>query len=97
MGKSEYTGNTCLIVFELQIKGEKIYLGAIVDEVLSVIEIMKRDVEPPPNIGNSYKSEFIYGMVKSDDKFIMLMDMHQVISENDMDSINQKKQENITE
>jgi purine-binding chemotaxis protein CheW len=80
LAETEYTSNTCIVVMDLQLEGETVHIGAIVDEVLSVIEIGEDQIEPPPSIGNQYRSEFIYGMAKVDEEFIMLLDMHKVLS-----------------
>lgn len=87
MEEKAYTSNTCIIVMDLELHGETVDIGAIVDDVLSVVEIDKSQVEPPPGIGSKYKSEFIYGMAKVNEEFIMLIDMQKVISIDEMSQI----------
>jgi purine-binding chemotaxis protein CheW len=82
--ESQYTHNTCIIVMDLESGEEIIHLGAIVDEVVSVIEIEGGQIEPPPELGNSYKSDFITGMAKVDEQFIMLLDMQKVLANNEI-------------
>lgn len=89
MTATEYTDKTCIVVMELEMDSENVFVGALVDEVVAVLEIEEKHVEPPPSIGSKYKSEFIYGMAKSDDKFIMLLDMEKVFS--DMEIIQLKE------
>lgn len=81
---TEYTVNTCIIVSEIQMDGESIHVGALVDSVQEVLEIEKDQIQPPPSIGSKYKSEFIKGMLKIDDDFIMLLDMDKVFSSDDL-------------
>jgi len=90
MPETEYTNNTCIIVMDIENGNDTIHIGAIVDEVVSVIEIEENQIEPPPSIGNKYKSEFIYGMAKVDDNFIMLIDMQKVISADELTEITDK-------
>jgi len=90
MEETEYTDNTCIIVMDLEMDGKTINIGTIVDGVLSVVEIDDSQVEPPPNIGSKFKSEFIYGMAKVDEDFIMLIDMQKVISADEMTEITNK-------
>ena len=85
-----YTNNTCIIVMDLDLDGDTVHIGTIVDEVLSVTEIEEGQIEPPPSIGNQYKSEFIYGMAKVDDNFVMLLDMQKVLSSAEMTEIYSK-------
>ncbi len=88
--ETEYTSNTCIIVMDLDLDGDTVHIGAIVDEVLSVIEIEENQIEPPPSIGNQYKSEFIYGMAKVEENFVMLLDMQKVLSSEEMADISDK-------
>ncbi len=78
--ETEYTNNTCIVVMDLDMDGDTVHIGAIVDEVLSVIEIEDNQVEPPPSIGSKYQSEFIYGMAKVEEDFVMLLDMQKVLN-----------------
>jgi purine-binding chemotaxis protein CheW len=92
MPEKEYTNNTCIIVMDLDMEGETTYLGTIVDEVLSVHEIEEKQIEPPPSIGNEYKSEFIYGMAKVEENFIMLLDMQKVLSVDELHEVIEKSE-----
>lgn len=55
-------------------------VGALVDYVQEVLELEKQDIQPPPSIGSKYQSEFIFGMSKIGEEFIMLLDMDKVFS-----------------
>jgi purine-binding chemotaxis protein CheW len=88
--ETEYTSNTCIVVMDLQLEGEELHIGTIVDEVLSVTEIAKSQMQPPPSIGNKYKSEFIYGMANLEEDFVMLLDMKKVLSTGEMSEIAEK-------
>jgi purine-binding chemotaxis protein CheW len=91
--ETEYTNNTCIVVMDLDLDGDTVHIGAIVDEVLSVIEIEQDQIEPPPSIGNKYKSEFIFGMAKVQEEFVMLLDMQKVLNSDEMAEITQATQE----
>jgi purine-binding chemotaxis protein CheW len=91
--ETEYTNNTCIVVMDLDLNGDTLHIGAIVDEVLSVIEIEQDQIEPPPSIGNKYKSEFIFGMAKVQEEFVMLLDMQKVLDSDEMAEITQATQE----
>jgi purine-binding chemotaxis protein CheW len=94
LAETEYTNNTCIVVMDLDIDDDTIHIGAIVDEVVSVIEIEDHQVEPPPSIGNKYQSEFIYGMAKVEDEFIMLLDMKKVLSSEEIADLAGQTQQN---
>lgn len=76
--------NTCIIVLEVR-KGEKVVeTGIIVDSVQSVIEIQQAEIKDPPSIGFEVNSDFIRGMYEQDNKFIMLLDIDNVFSIEDV-------------
>lgn len=74
------TVNTCIIVMNLELEGQPITIGAIVDEVQEVMEIEDANIQAAPSVGSKYKTEFIEGMVKKNDLFIMLLNLDMVFS-----------------
>mgnify|MGYP006280720841 CR=1 FL=1 len=80
MTPTEFTANTCIVVMEVEVNGEYVQVGTLVDSVQEVLEISDDQIQPPPSIGNKYKSEFISGMAKLDEHFIMMLDMDHVFS-----------------
>jgi len=93
MTPTEYTTNTCIVVMEVELDNDMVQVGALVDAVQAVLEIDDSQIQPPPSIGSKYKSEFIYGMVKVDEKFIMLLDMEKVFSSDEIVSLQEKTTE----
>ena len=81
MSATQYTEKTCIKVMELQLDNNKVFIGALVDEVVAVIELEGKQIEPPPSIGSKYKAEFIYGMATKDENFIMLLDMERIFTD----------------
>lgn len=84
MSETEYTDKTCIIVMELMFEGETVFIGALVDEVKAVLEIEESEIQPPPNIGNQYRSEFITGIVNVNNDFVMILDMDQLFSSEEL-------------
>lgn len=91
------TKSTCIVVMEVDIYGETVLVGTLVDDVQAVLEIDKAGIQPPPSIGSKYKSEFIYGMAKQEDDFIMLLDMDKILSADEILDIQEKTQEGEVE
>jgi purine-binding chemotaxis protein CheW len=84
MPETEYTANTCILVLDIEMNGETVHVGALVDSVQEVIEIDDAQIQPPPSIGSKYKSEFIEGMAKINDEFIMLLHMDLIFSSSEL-------------
>ena len=68
---------------------DSLHVGALVDSVQEVLEITNDNIQPPPNIGSKYQSEFIYGVAKNNEEFIMLLDMDKVFSSDEILSLKQ--------
>ncbi|MFO0752223.1 MAG: chemotaxis protein CheW [Thermodesulfovibrionales bacterium] len=84
MTKTEKTVNTCIIIVEIALDGDTTVLGALADSVQEVIELEPGQIEPPPRIGTRLKTEFIRGMGKRDDTFIIILDIDKVFSADEL-------------
>jgi purine-binding chemotaxis protein CheW len=71
---------TCIIIMDAQIDGEAVVMGIVVDKVLQVIEIPEHNIEPAPALGATIRTDFIKGMGKLDNNFIIILDIVQVLS-----------------
>ena len=74
------TVNTRILVLELEIDGESAVIGGLADSVHEVIELEPGQINPPPTIAMRWRSEFIQGMGKRGDEFIILLDINAVFS-----------------
>jgi purine-binding chemotaxis protein CheW len=81
---TEKTVNTCIIVVEVDLDGEQTIIGALVDSVQEVFELEPDQIEPAPRIGTHLKTEFIRGMGKKDDHFIILLNIDKVFTSEDL-------------
>jgi purine-binding chemotaxis protein CheW len=84
MTRTEQSVNTCIIVLEIDFEGETTILGALADSVQEVIELEPDQIEPAPKIGTQLKTEFIKGIGKRDNEFIMILDIDRVFSAEDL-------------
>ncbi|MFA7419490.1 MAG: chemotaxis protein CheW [Melioribacteraceae bacterium] len=87
MVKTERTVNTCIVVVEVILNDEKTILGALVDSVQEVFEIEPENIEPAPKIGTKLKTEFIKGMGKREDKFIIILDIDKVFTNEELELV----------
>lgn len=74
------TVNSCIVVMSITIESQSIVLGAVVDGVQEVMEIEAENMQAAPTVGTKYRTEFIEGMVKLDDQFIMILNLDLVFS-----------------
>ena len=80
MQETAQTVNTCIIVVEVQMDGENIVLGALADSVQEVIEMEPSQIEAAPHIGTHLNTEFLRGMGKHNEGFVMILDIDKVFS-----------------
>lgn len=85
---TEFTTNTCILVLELVLDEETVKLGGLVDSVQEVLEIEDKDILPAPNIGQKFRSEFIEGMYKTENTFVMILDIEKIFTETELSSLN---------
>ena len=77
---AQYTKGTCVIVIE----GSCGQVGIIVDAVNAVFELNANQIEPTPTLGDESKLAFITGMGKVDDHVIILLDVVEALSKDQL-------------
>jgi purine-binding chemotaxis protein CheW len=80
----ERTRDTCIIVMEIEVDGERTVVGTLVDSVREVLDLNAENLEPPPRIGTRLKTEFIKAMGKLDGDFLIILDIDRVFSTNEL-------------
>jgi purine-binding chemotaxis protein CheW len=65
---------TCIVIFDSTRDGERVELGLMVDAVSEVIEIAPTQIEPPPNFGTNLRRDFIQGMGKVANRFVIILE-----------------------
>jgi purine-binding chemotaxis protein CheW len=77
---TEKTIDTCVVILEVEVDGERTVLGALVDSVQEVIELDPGNVIPPPSMGNRIDTTVLRGVGKRDDQFVMILDLDRVLA-----------------
>lgn len=74
------TVNSRIVVLELELDGETTVVGGIADSVHEVIELEAGQINPPPRIAMRWRTEFIRGMGRRGDEFIIILDINRVFA-----------------
>jgi purine-binding chemotaxis protein CheW len=78
------TGRTCIVIVEVktEIEGEHLVtdVGVVVDQVSEVVNILTQDIMPPPAFGAKIRTDFIDGMGKVNDKFVIILEVTKVLN-----------------
>ncbi|HAE22530.1 MAG TPA: chemotaxis protein CheW [Spirochaetaceae bacterium] len=76
--------DSAIIVTEISREGEaSLVIGALTDEVHEVIELDEGSLEPAPRFGGRIDSSFIKNIGKKDDRFVVILDIDRVFSEDE--------------
>ena len=93
MPPQERTVDTCVIVVEISIDDEATVLGALVDSVQEVFELEPTHIEAAPRIGTKLRTEFILGMGKREEQFVIILDIDKVFSSEELEMVQGMKTE----
>jgi purine-binding chemotaxis protein CheW len=81
------TVHTRIIVIELELDGETTVVGGVADSVHEVIELEPGQINPPPRIAMRWRTELINGMGRRGDDFLIILDIQQVFSLQDLAAV----------
>lgn len=84
---SANTKRTCIVIVETHADGDTQDIGVVVDQVNAAIEIAPGDIEPPPAFGANIRTEFISGMGKVADRFVIILNSDQLLSLQELETI----------
>ena len=78
--KTDVAKRTCVVILEVQFENEGMEIGVVVDAVNEVLDISPENIESAPNFGVNIRTDFIHGMGKVDEKFVVLLNVDHVLS-----------------
>jgi purine-binding chemotaxis protein CheW len=87
MNITESTVNTCVIIVEIRIGDEPTIIGALADSVQEVIDMDPSTIQPAPKIGTKLNTDFIKGMGKRDEKFVIILDIERIFSTDELAAV----------
>lgn len=87
MPPAEKTVDTCIIIVEVEIDGAKTTVGILADSVKEVVEFDSGSIEDAPTIGLNLNIDFIQGMAKKDNDFVIILDIDKVFSAEEIKEI----------
>ena len=81
MADVEDTVDTSIIVMDVGDGEKRMTVGCLADSVEEVVDIPPDSVEPPPSFGTKVDTEFIDGIAKRDEQFIIVLDINRVFDD----------------
>ena len=87
MPATEKTVNTCIVVTEVSMQGEKVVLGALADSVEEVTDLEPDQIQPGPRLGTTINTDFVRGMGRRENGFIVILDIDRVFADDQLAAI----------
>ncbi|CFX33247.1 conserved protein of unknown function [Candidatus Filomicrobium marinum] len=84
---SEDTENTRIIVLNVTVSGRELTFGLKTDRVFEVTVLDEPDLEPPPEIGVKWRSEFIAGIGRRHRAFVTVLDLNRLFEASEISVI----------
>ncbi|HYR27858.1 MAG TPA: chemotaxis protein CheW [Thermoanaerobaculia bacterium] len=79
-GETVPSRSTCTVIVEAEIDGKPLILGLLVDAVSEVVELLPDDIQEPPRFGTQIDVEFLVGMGRAGNRFVLLLDIDKVLA-----------------
>lgn len=78
------TKDTAIVVVEHEREGERFVAGLLADAVHEVIELEAGRIEAAPDIGAGPAADYLRGIAKRDDGFILVLDVNRILEGSDL-------------
>lgn len=80
------TDATRIIILDVPIGDRVVGVGFVADCVYEVTDIDERAIEPVPAVGGRWKSDYIAGIGRKSDKFVVIFDLKRLMAHEGMSS-----------
>ncbi len=81
--------DTRVVVIEVPLEGEPTTIGIIADKVFEVTSLAAASMEEAPDIGLKWRREFIAGIGKRDQDFVIILDMEHIFATQGAETVGQ--------
>ena len=83
MGVTEPTSFTVVVVVNVRNR----VMGFLVDAVSDVLDLNAKDIQPPPQLGNTVDISFVAGIGNSNDHLVTLLDIDRVLTDDEVKAV----------
>ena len=92
--RSSITDSTGIVVVEIPCDNELVPIGVMIDSVRAVAGIPENDIEAAPEIGSRIRNDFIIGIGKLNNQFIILLNIDNVLNIDELSNIDSFRKSN---
>jgi purine-binding chemotaxis protein CheW len=80
------TQATRIIILDIPLEDRVIGVGFVADCVFEVTDIDEATIEPVPSVGGRWKSDYLAGIGRKGDKFVIIFDLARLMATTDLPS-----------
>ncbi|WP_146691423.1 chemotaxis protein CheW [Bradyrhizobium canariense] len=78
------TEATRIIILDIPMNDRLVGVGFVADCVFEVTDIDESKIEPPPSVGGRWKSDYLAGIGRKGDKFVIIFDLEKLMAAAEM-------------
>jgi purine-binding chemotaxis protein CheW len=79
----EPTLATRIIILDVPLPDRTLALGIVIDRVLAVVTLAGDRIEPAPDIGTDWNAQFVHGVVRDPEGFVVVLDLPRIFAGED--------------
>ncbi len=84
---------TRILVLDVPLEDRILSLALVADRVLEVVNFVTEEIEGAPDVGISWRSDYIAGVVRRDNGFIVLFDIPRLMTVSDVAALSSSVEE----
>jgi purine-binding chemotaxis protein CheW len=81
---AEPTLSTRILVLDVPVEDRVLSLGLVADRVIEVVAVSEEELEPPPEIGVRWRSDYIRAVFRRSGGFVVLFDLARLLTSQDV-------------
>jgi purine-binding chemotaxis protein CheW len=79
-GQIQVGKRTCFLVLELPMGKQTLSVGIVAESVNNVIDVRPRQIEAAPEIGLRVEVQYVRGLVRAGERFVVLLDVTRIFA-----------------
>ena len=80
LGLTPIDRHTCVVLLDSEALGERRTVGLMVESAERLLEIAAADVEPPPSFGTKIAVDYLTGLVRVGDGYVLLLEIEKALA-----------------
>lgn len=80
LGLTPVDHEACVILLDSEALGERRPVGLVVEAISRLLEVAPEAIEAPPSFGTQIAVDYLTGLVRVEDAFVLLLDIEKALS-----------------